>query len=88
MSAGRVLYFMSGLGMGVTAALLWAPRAGRETRRAISDGASKGHDFVRGQAADASNSIRETVERGKQAVKVTSEGISEALDRGKAVLTA
>jgi len=88
MSAGRVLYFISGLSIGVTAALLWAPRAGGETRRSISDGATKGRHFVRRQAVDASNSIRETAERGKQAVKVTSEGVSEALGRGKAILIA
>ncbi|HEY3458174.1 MAG TPA: YtxH domain-containing protein, partial [Bryobacteraceae bacterium] len=35
-------YFLLGLGIGVAAGMLWAPRSGEETRQLLADRAGEG----------------------------------------------
>src|SRR5258707_13486477 len=45
-----LVWFLAGLGVGATVALLYAPRTGKETRKMISKAAERGRDFVEDQA--------------------------------------
>ena len=40
-------YFLLGLGIGVAAGILWAPRSGEETRQLIAERAGEGADYLR-----------------------------------------
>ena len=86
MAEGRFLYFLSGVSVGVGAALLCAPRSGAETRAALRDKASETEDYVRRQTDEIRNTITDTMQRGKEAARVTRDGTIEALEEGKAIL--
>lgn len=51
-------YFLLGLGIGVAAGILWAPRAGEETRQLIADKAGEGADFLKSRAGEGSEYLK------------------------------
>lgn len=55
-------YFLLGLGIGVAAGILWAPRTGEETRQLIADKAGEGADYVRARTEDGKQYVREQTE--------------------------
>jgi gas vesicle protein len=82
MTDGRVLCFVSGLGIGIGVTLLWAPTAGAKTRGALKHQAKEAQKTLK----EAQKTFKDTLERGKKAAKTTTEGVVEALEDGKAVL--
>ncbi len=40
-------YFLLGLGIGVAAGVLWAPRTGEETRQILADKAGESADYLK-----------------------------------------
>jgi gas vesicle protein len=82
MTDNRDFCFFLGVALGVTGALLFAPKSGAQTRAAIADKAKEGQDFVNRQ----SNEIRDAVDRGRKAAKRTADGIADAFEAGKATL--
>ena len=42
-------YFLLGLGIGVAAGVLWAPRTGEETRQLIAARAGEGAAYLKGR---------------------------------------
>ena len=70
--------FFIGAGLGATVALLFAPHAGRETRRLISRKAEDGRDYVTSKSRELRRQAEDFVERGfKTAEKLA--------DRGKSI---
>ena len=49
----RIVYFVIGVGLGIMAGLLCAPRPGRETRDELRRGALDGLDHMSAEAAKA-----------------------------------
>jgi len=47
------LWFLAGLGFGAIAGILYAPRAGNETREALRSKAEDGREFVRERSRQA-----------------------------------
>jgi gas vesicle protein len=45
-------YFLLGIGMGVAAGLLWAPRSGDQTRQVLAEKAGEGVDYLQTSAQD------------------------------------
>jgi len=82
---GRVSSFVSGLAIGAGVALLLAPKTGKATRKALCDSATRSQDYVRRQANDTAEAVRDTVERTVNAAVATVEGVNKALDKGKAI---
>jgi len=82
---GRVSCFVSGLAIGAGVALLLAPKTGRATRKALCESATRSQDYVRRQANETANAIRDTVERTVDAAVTTVEGVNKAFDKGKAI---
>lgn len=82
MASNRFPYFLAGLGIGVAAGLLCAPKRGADSRadiaRAMEDG--------RGYVSDTSDSLRaaatDAVQRGKEVVQSQRELLQSALDAG------
>ena len=59
-------YFLLGLGIGVAAGILWAPRAGEETRQLLADKAGEGADYLKARAQEGTDYVRQRTEDVKQ----------------------
>ena len=70
---------MTGAIIGATVALLYAPKAGKETRQYINDKTQQGRDKVTGTTKDITEASREMFERGRKLV----EDAAELFDRGR-----
>jgi gas vesicle protein len=75
--------FFYGLGLGVAAGVLLAPRAGVKTREMIADTAREGQDYVARSGAELRDTVRDKVNRTKRAAKATAEGLEVAFEVGK-----
>ncbi len=78
--AGRLMYFLSGLGVGAAAGLLWAPKSGAETRADIRSSMEDGQTYIR----QHTNEISDTIQRGREAARRTKEGMRDAFEQGRA----
>jgi gas vesicle protein len=87
-------YFLLGLGIGVAAGILWAPRSGDETRQLLADRAGEGADYlknrtqegkeyIRQRAEDLRDSASDLYERGASTVSKQKDTLSAAIDAGK-----
>jgi gas vesicle protein len=87
-------YFLLGLGIGVAAGILWAPRAGEETRQLLADKAGEGADYLRARAQEGTDYVRQRtedlkgsasdlVEKGRQAVNRQKDTLGAAVEAGK-----
>jgi gas vesicle protein len=87
-------YFLLGLGLGMAAGVLLAPKAGSETREFLRSKAEEGSDYVRTRASDGReylkkrgedirDSASEILERGKSAVKSRRDHLTAAVEAGK-----
>jgi gas vesicle protein len=78
-STSRIAWFLTGAIIGATAAVLYAPKSGRETRQYLGDKAQQGREAV----TETSNNIVETgrdlFERGRRLV----EDAAELFERGR-----
>lgn len=87
-------YFLLGLGIGVAAGILWAPRSGEETRQLIADKAGEGADYLknrtqegkeylRQRADDLKQSAGDLYEQGRSTVQRQKENLAAAVEAGK-----
>ena len=78
MSESGFLYFLSGLGIGIGAGLLMAPKSGAHTRAAIKGSMIEGQNYIREQGNQFSDAVRGTFDRAKEAAREVKEGVAEA----------
>ncbi len=87
-------YFLLGLGVGVAAGILLAPKAGEETRELLKNKAGEGADYLRARAnesadfvkrrsADIKDQASDLIDRGKSTVGQSRDKLSAAVDAGK-----
>ncbi|MGI9090974.1 MAG: YtxH domain-containing protein [Gemmatimonadaceae bacterium] len=87
--------FLLGISIGVGAALLFAPRAGTDTRRLIGDRARRAgetvldtvnevSDRVAADAADVRDRVTDTVDSARDAVRRRQDQVLDAIDAGRA----
>lgn len=87
-------YFLLGLGIGVAAGILWAPRSGEETRQILAERAGEGADYLRTRAQDGTEYVKNQTDNLKQSaadlydksrttVSRHKENLSAAVDAGK-----
>jgi gas vesicle protein len=69
-------WFLAGLGIGALIGVLYAPKAGRETREDLANSAREGSEYLRQRSREAADQINQIVDRSKAQV-------SEYVDRGK-----
>jgi gas vesicle protein len=81
-------YFLLGLGIGVAAGMLWAPRAGDETRQLIADKAGEGADYLKSRAGDSSEYVRQRADDIKQSASDLYEKGRSTVSRQKDTLNA
>ncbi len=87
-------YFLLGLGIGVAAGILWAPRAGEETRQLIADKAGEGADYLKARAQEGTEYVRQQTdtvkqsaadlyEKGRSTVARQKDNLNQAVEAGK-----
>ena len=87
-------YFLLGLGIGVAAGILWAPRAGEETRQLIAEKAGEGADYLKSRASEGTDYMKQRAddlkgtaadlyEKGRQTVSRQKDTLSAAVEAGK-----
>ena len=81
-------YFLLGLGIGVAAGVLWAPRTGEETRQIIADRAGEGADYLKGRAQESSEFMRQRSDDLKQSAADLYEKSRTTVARQKDTLSA
>lgn len=80
----RLSYFFLGLGLGVAAGMLLAPKSGEETREFIKQKADEGADFLKRRSGDLRETAAEYVDRGRTVISRQRDNLSAAVDAGKA----
>jgi len=76
-------YFFLGLGLGVAVGLLFAPKAGAETRDLILTKADEGKDYVKRRSNEFLDSANDAIEKGRSAVSRQRDNLAAAVEAGK-----
>ncbi|HLW55409.1 MAG TPA: YtxH domain-containing protein [Candidatus Angelobacter sp.] len=76
-------WFLAGLGIGAAVAVLFAPKSGRETRKAIATGVDDGREYLASLGRDARQQVGEWVDSGKKIVASTKRQAKGAVDAGR-----
>lgn len=87
-------YFLLGLGIGVAAGILWAPRSGDEMRQLLADRANEGADYLKQRTQEGRDYIRQRgddlkqgasdlYEQGRTTVSRQKENFNQAVEAGK-----
>jgi gas vesicle protein len=79
----KMSFFFLGLGIGAAMGVLFAPKAGTETRDFLMSKANEGADLAKRRAQELKDQAAETVERGKTSIQRQKESLSAAVDAGK-----
>jgi gas vesicle protein len=72
-------WFLAGLGIGALIGVLYAPKAGRETREELLSSAREGSEYLKQRGREAVDQVGDLVDRSKTQV-------TEYVDRGKEVV--
>ena len=79
----KLSYFFLGLGLGVVAGVLFAPKSGEETRDFLMSKANEGADLAKRRAAEARDAAVETYERSVSTVQRHKENLTAAVEAGR-----
>jgi gas vesicle protein len=82
-SNNKLPYFFLGLGVGLAAGLLFAPKSGNETRALLREKADEGRDYIRRKSESVREGAGDFVERGKEAISRQREQFTSALEAGR-----
>jgi gas vesicle protein len=77
--SNSLAWFLTGAIIGATAAMLYAPKSGRETRQYLSDKTQQGREAVTETSKDIADAGKEMFERGRKLV----EDAAELFERGR-----
>ena len=78
-NSGYLVWFVAGAAIGATITLLYAPQAGKDTRKLLSKKARRGSDALADVGRDALDKGRDLFEKGR---KVADEA-AELFERGR-----
>jgi len=76
-------YFFLGLGLGVAAGLLFAPKTGEETRNLIRSKADEGREYLKQRSMDLKDTANDAIERSKSTVTRHRDNLTAAVEAGK-----
>ncbi len=77
------LWFLAGLGIGAAVGILYAPKAGDETRQQLRDAAEEGRDAVKERARQAREQAGGWAEKGRDYLNQQKEQIRSAYEAGR-----
>jgi gas vesicle protein len=75
--------FIFGLGVGLGAGLLLAPRSGDETRQLLKEKADEGTEYLKKQTADLRDNANDLLDKGRQALDRQRDQVAEAMAAGR-----
>jgi len=78
-----LLWFLAGLGFGVIAGVLYAPRSGSETREALRSKAEEGREFMRERSRQAREQAMGWADRGREVLTQQKEQFRSAYEAGR-----
>ncbi|HLG96274.1 MAG TPA: YtxH domain-containing protein [Bryobacteraceae bacterium] len=76
-------FFFLGLGLGVAVGLLFAPKAGEETRELIRSKAGEGTDYLKRRTADIRDTANDVIDRGRTTFSKQRDNLAAAVEAGK-----
>src|SRR5205807_10526470 len=76
----KVTYFLVRLGIGALVGVLFAPKAGEETRDFLSKKADEGEDYAQRKARELRERADELIERGKDVAVKQKDSIAAAVE--------
>jgi len=76
-------WFLAGLGVGAAIGMLYAPKAGEETREDLRRRAEDGRDYVVNRAKEAREQASKLVDRGKEVVDQQKDQFRSAYEAGR-----
>jgi gas vesicle protein len=82
-NSSKLPYFFLGLGVGLAAGLLFAPKSGEETRALLREKADESRDYLRRKGETVRDSASDFVERGREAVTRQKEQFTSAMEAGR-----
>ena len=77
--SNRLAWFLTGAVIGATAAMLYAPKSGRETRQFLSEKTQQGREAVSDTSKDIVEASKEMFDRGRKLV----EDAADLFERGR-----
>ena len=81
--SGGFGWFLAGLGLGALIGVLYAPKAGRETREDILRSAEEGREYVVNRARQARVQADQCVDRGRDVLQKQKDQFSAAVEAGR-----
>lgn len=82
-SGNGILWFLAGLGIGGAVGVLYAPKAGRETRESILTAAEEGRELVQERARKYKEQAQEWADRSKEVIDQQKDNIRSAFEAGR-----
>jgi gas vesicle protein len=76
-------YFLLGVGIGVAAGLLFAPKSGPETRDLLRSKADEGKEYLKRRTMEARDQASDAIDRGKSTVSRQRDNLVAAVEAGK-----
>ena len=78
-ATNRIAWFLVGTAVGLTAAMLYAPTSGKQTREYISSKTQEGREALEDTTQDLVDRGREVYEQGRQLV----DDVAQLFERGR-----
>lgn len=82
----RNVWFMAGLGLGALAGILYAPRSGRETRKAIASGVDEGLEHIKVFGRDTRERVSNIMDFAKKSLARKKHQAAAAINGAKTFL--
>jgi gas vesicle protein len=76
-------WFLAGLGLGAAIGMLYAPKAGRETREELRRRAEEGREYVANRAKEAREQATQWVDKGKEVLDQQKDQFRSAYEAGR-----
>jgi gas vesicle protein len=80
---GGILWFLAGLGIGAAVGVLYAPKAGQETRDSLLTAAEESREMMQERARKYKEQAQQWADRGKEVISQQKENIRSAFDAGR-----